>query len=590
MALSTGKTLTIYLAADLKKFNSGMTKAQGGLKGFANSLKNMLGPAAIGAGIALGALATKMAVDGVNAALADEQAVRKLATTLDNLGLAHDTAEVEAFIYQLERSLGVADTELRPAYDRLVRSIGDVDQANEALTLSLDIAAGSGKSLKVVTEALGKAYDGQTEGLSRLGGGIDEVILRTGDMDQITRMLSATFAGQAQASAETFSGKMRVLKTAVDNLSESFGRGLVEGMDAATSSTTELTGKMEDLEDEAESFGRTVSAAGIGLAGFAAKGVEAYGSLLTFVRGLQYSTNAIVRTLAVLNPFGAAAALLGDNLTAAGDAAYKASPAMESVGNAAAVASGQLNGMSNSALSAATAAELLRGSTYDSGIAAAKASERLARMTRLLGHAPGYIAPVVEATNGYTTSLETLTKWQKKALKSEEALAASHQLTETDLGNAITAYGDAADAVRDYASAIQGDLLSGIDLGSAFEGQFNEVGGASGVSLIEGFNKQIDQANWFGNVLNEIKRQGADRTLIEEIAGLGPAVGGALGQQLIDDGLIPTMSDKWVNVQETTAGLAMGLVPEFLTAGENPEQTWQEHGETGRGGVQDTTG
>ena len=180
MALSTGKTLTIYLAADLKKFNAGMTKAQGGLKGFANSLKNMLGPAAIGAGIALGALATKMAVDGVNAALADEQAVRKLATTLDNLGLAHDTAEVEAFIYQLERSLGVADTELRPAYDRLVRSIGDVDQANDALTLSLDIAAGSGKSLKVVTEALGKAYDGQSEGLSRLGGGIDEAILRTG--------------------------------------------------------------------------------------------------------------------------------------------------------------------------------------------------------------------------------------------------------------------------------------------------------------------------------------------------------------------------------------------------------------------------
>ena len=68
MAVSPGKTLTIYLAADLKKFNSGMTQAQGGLKGFANSLKNMLGPAAIGAGIALGALATKMAIDGVQAA------------------------------------------------------------------------------------------------------------------------------------------------------------------------------------------------------------------------------------------------------------------------------------------------------------------------------------------------------------------------------------------------------------------------------------------------------------------------------------------------------------------------------------------
>ena len=224
MAVSPGKTLTIYLAADLKKFNSGMTQAQGGLKGFANSLKNMLGPAAIGAGIALGALATKMAIDSVKAALDDETAVRKLATTLDNLGLAHDTEAVEAFIYQLERSLGVADTELRPAYDRLVRSIGNVDQANEALSLSLDIAAGSGKSLKVVTEALGKAYDGQSEGLSRLGGGIDEVTLRTGDMVQITQMLSDTFEGQAAASADTLAGRLRVLKTGTDNLAEAFGK------------------------------------------------------------------------------------------------------------------------------------------------------------------------------------------------------------------------------------------------------------------------------------------------------------------------------------------------------------------------------
>jgi len=36
---------------------------------------------------------------------------------------------------------------------------------------------------------------------------------------------------------------------------------------------------------------------------------------------------------------------------------------------------------------------------------------------------------------------------------------------------------------------------------------------------------------------------------------------------MIDDGLIPTINDKWVGVQETTAGLAMGLVPEFMIAG-----------------------
>jgi len=38
MAIAGGKTLTIYLAADLKKFNSGLAQAQGGLTGFAGSL------------------------------------------------------------------------------------------------------------------------------------------------------------------------------------------------------------------------------------------------------------------------------------------------------------------------------------------------------------------------------------------------------------------------------------------------------------------------------------------------------------------------------------------------------------------------
>ena len=131
----------------------------------------------------------------------------------------------------------------------------------------------------------------------------------------------------------------------------------------------------------------------------------------------------------------------------------------------------------------------------------------------------------------------------------------------------MTAFQSATQAVKDYATSIQRDLLGGIDLGAAFEAQFDDAGQATGTSLVEGFNKQIEQANYFGNVLNSIKAQGADKTLIDAIASLGPETGSALGQQLIDDGLVPSINEKWVGVQETTAGLAMGLVPEFMTAG-----------------------
>ena len=65
---ATGKTLTIYLAADLKKFNRGINKAEGGLKGLGNSLSKFLGPALIAGAAAAGAFAVKLGVDAVNAA------------------------------------------------------------------------------------------------------------------------------------------------------------------------------------------------------------------------------------------------------------------------------------------------------------------------------------------------------------------------------------------------------------------------------------------------------------------------------------------------------------------------------------------
>ena len=63
-----GKTLTIFLAADLKKFNSGINKAEGGLKGFGQSISRNMGPILLAAGAAAGAFALKVGVDAVKAA------------------------------------------------------------------------------------------------------------------------------------------------------------------------------------------------------------------------------------------------------------------------------------------------------------------------------------------------------------------------------------------------------------------------------------------------------------------------------------------------------------------------------------------
>ena len=56
------KTLTVYLAADLKNFNSGMDDAGRKASGLGNTMSGMLGPALIGAAAAAGAFALKIGV------------------------------------------------------------------------------------------------------------------------------------------------------------------------------------------------------------------------------------------------------------------------------------------------------------------------------------------------------------------------------------------------------------------------------------------------------------------------------------------------------------------------------------------------
>jgi hypothetical protein len=580
MAIGGGKTLTIYLAADLKKFNAGMAQAQGGLAGFAGSLKNMLGPAAIGAGIAIAGLATKMAVDGVNAALADEEAMRKLALTLENVGVAHDTQRVEDFISVLERSTGVADDELRPAYDRLIRSIGDTATANDMLKLSMDISAGTGKSLQAVTEALGKAYDGNISGLSRLGAGIDASIIKSGNMQAITQALSDTFSGQAAESADTLRGRMKVLNQAVDNLGEAFGKGLLTGVKSATAGTDDMVKSLQDLEDEAELAGSTVAVVGTEAAKAGGKFLGAYTNVLGFVKGLQSSDNAAIRTIATLNPLGAAAFVLGDGFNDAADAADAAATAVGYTGIEARNAIPQWNNLTGAVrMSTKQYIDYLNAHSVGNSIiknANLGYQDLAARQKQVNTYVGEYTLnqeDAANATSGTSSAVEELTAREKELTGVYDASSESLKKNRADLAFFTGELQKATDAIDSFTTGMQANLLAGVNLGAAFQGQFDEAGQKTGASLLDGFNKQIDQANYFGNVLTAIKNQGADTRLIEQIAGLGPEVGAQLGQQMLDEGLVPTLNDKFIGVQETTKTLAMGLVPEFLLAGQESALT-----------------
>lgn len=549
------KTLTVFLAADLKKFNGGMRDAQNQVNGFGGSLKNMLGPALIAAGAAAGAFAIKLGIDGVKAAMEDEKAIAALAQTLDNLNMSHDTQAVEDYIYQLERAYGVADTELRPAYDRLIRSTKDVETANTALKLAMDISASTGKSLQTVTDALGRAYDGNTVSLGRLGLGIDKTALAAMSLEDITAQLSETFGGQADTNARTFEGQLRRLSTATDNLKEAFGTGLLNALGDTNDTTQNLVDTMEDLEPAIRGVGES-----LGL--FATTALNTYTAAVKRAGDQTADTEAQMRGL---NKTGViTGALFGEIFASLTGPNSPIGLLLRGLG-------GTARATDDLQLSAdRLTRDTLPGLNAELGqqnfqIAASNRlyQDAASRAQRLASE----LEDVEERTTAAGGATEKYTKQQQRLIDLYELQGIALQTTKNDLIAQIQAVEDATLAVENYAKSIQQNLLAGLDLGALYAAQFDEEGNRTGTSLIEGFNRAIEQAEYFGNVLTAIKAQGADQALLEQIASLGPVTGTALAEQLLQEGLVPTMNDRWTQVQETTRELALGLVPEFLEAG-----------------------
>jgi hypothetical protein len=249
------RTLKLALLADTKNFIDGLDKADKETKTFSNKLDDALqkGAAAfLAVGAAAGAMAIKIGIDAVKAAVEDEKAQKSLAITLKNTTKATDAQvkAVEDYIDKTARASGTADDVLRPSLDRLLRSTQDITKAQKLQTLALDIAAGTGKDLATVTEALGKAYDGNLGALKRIGVPLDENIVKTKDFDAATKALSETFAGQAAAAAETFAGRMARIKIAIDESKEQLGQALLPLLERfARFATDQLAPALQGLVD-----------------------------------------------------------------------------------------------------------------------------------------------------------------------------------------------------------------------------------------------------------------------------------------------------------------------------------------------------
>jgi hypothetical protein len=139
-------------------------------------------------------------------------------------------AAVESQITKTSLLTGITDDELRPSFERLLRATSDSDKALKLQSVAIDVAAGSGKSLEAVTNAMAKAAEGNASSLAKLGIGLSAAELKTMSMQEITAKLAETFGGQAAEKADTFAGKMDRLKVAFNEGKETVGSFVLDAI------------------------------------------------------------------------------------------------------------------------------------------------------------------------------------------------------------------------------------------------------------------------------------------------------------------------------------------------------------------------
>jgi hypothetical protein len=189
----------------------------------------------------------------VQAFALDEKAAKALELQLKNTGNAFAAPSIEYYIDNLQKTTGVLDDQLRPAFQQLLTVTGSITKSQGALNTALNVSAATGKSLTEVTAALTRGYSGNTTGLSRLGAGISKATLKAGDMDKIIGELNNKFAGQAQARLTTYAGKMDLLTVATENFKEEIGKGILDALSALGKDKS-----IENATSQMDKFGKSI--------------------------------------------------------------------------------------------------------------------------------------------------------------------------------------------------------------------------------------------------------------------------------------------------------------------------------------------
>jgi hypothetical protein len=556
---------------------AGVNKAQRAFKGLSGVAK--VGTIAFAA---LGAASLKYGADAVTAAAADQKAQLKLAKTLENVTGATEgaIAATEQFITAQQFATGVSDSQLRPALETLVRATGDVTKAQNLLKLGLDVSAGSGRDLESISLALAKAQGGQFTALQRLGIVIPDNIKKSKDFGKVQEYLNDLFGGQAAVAANTYEGKLAILRERLGEVQESLGGALIptltgfadkiiknvmpslEGFINGLVGQTSVSSSFSQSQQAAYNWGQNVRAViqtvvnyskqllifGAALVGIwaVAKVVAAAGAIVKVIQAI-IKVYQVLQTTAILAATAMAFASGGTSVIAgaAGAAAAAGAIALAFVGV-------------NKVLDTYT--QKVEGLPQivvppDGVLANQYKDVTLASIPGATSGATGTATGTATTnTNKLTTAVVGLSKAGKAAQKQMAQLGTALARNNEILANAKQAYADFKTGVSTVISGI-------IDFGAAATA---ETG-----TFLENLTKQATKAADFGAKVKQLLAMGLSQTAIGQVLAAGADAGTKIADEIIAGGatVVDQVNTLITATQSVADSVGTSAATQFYQAG-----------------------
>jgi hypothetical protein len=560
--------------------NSGLKKAQADFGKLGKSIKTALG--AVGVGLSIGALTSQLNAAG-KAAAQDAKSQALLATALRNTVGATNAqiASVEESISKMESLSAVADDSIRPAFAQLARSTSSVAEATKLTSLALDVAAGTGRDVTSVAIALGRAYNGNTAGLARLGVNVKGVSDPLGE-------LAKQFAGSAEAAANL--DPYQRLQIVFGNLQEQIGMALLPYLNEFADFLNSPEGK-ETIDNFAASVKNLVTIMGNladvlnganlkqGLASFAILSGVAAGNVDKNL--VAETTKNLLNNIAEAGFGGLKAgagtqifedltksALSGGSIRAIEEAAARAAKATAAVTPTTTnLATGQdkLSAAAKAAAEAIKAATKAANEQAEAYIKAAEAAEEFMSATRSMVdgfRAMFKLTPELgqfeqAAVDAFSNIFDTIDSALSDGLILSGAAsqlreyAASERKTLQAIAKQRDVLAGKIDVARTITAGVTGllsitnlletssrsvtetvrSIVGGIDVAVTKTFDVVESGG-----LVDNFQKLVDKTKAFAKNLVELKKLGLNKQLFAQLVQAGADAGGATAEAIVAGG------------------------------------------------------